>query len=155
VYALDGKTVRGVRKKDEEDREHLVSVYDVLQGKVLSQVPVGRRENKLSQAPKALEFVEISQKVVTADAMHTQTTSAAQFIDQGGDYLFPVKENQPHLFQLAWPRSGLSPRTPISMVTQRTLPPQIVRGRIRNHQPLIHPSHPRSPAKNPPYPLGN
>jgi predicted transposase YbfD/YdcC len=99
VYALDGKAVRGMRKKDEEGKEYLLSVYDVKQRKVLAQVEVGRKENEISKAPKALEYVEISQKVVTGDAMHTQKALSAQIVRQGGDYIFPVKENQLSLYK--------------------------------------------------------
>ena len=99
VYALDGKALRGVRKKDEEGADYLLSVYDVMQGKVLSQVEVGRKENEISKAPQALISVEISQKVVTGDAMHTPNALAAQIVEQGGDYVFPVKENQLRLYQ--------------------------------------------------------
>jgi len=67
VYALDGQAVRGMRKKDEEGPEYLLSVYDVEQAKVLSQVAVGRKENEITKAPQVLKLVEISQKVVTAD----------------------------------------------------------------------------------------
>jgi hypothetical protein len=94
VYGLDGKAVRRMRKKvDEEWREYLLSVYNGEQSKVLSRVEVGRKENEITKAPKALECVEISQKVVTADAMHTQKALSAQIVRQGGDYIFPVKEN--------------------------------------------------------------
>jgi len=54
VYALDGKAVRGMRKKDESESEYLLSVYDVEQGKVLSQVLVGHKQNEIIKAPKAL-----------------------------------------------------------------------------------------------------
>jgi len=99
VYGLDGKAVRGMRKKDEEGSEYLLSVYDVKQMKVLAQVEVGRKENEISKAPKALECVEISQKVVTGDAMHTQKALSGQIVRQGGDYIFPVKENQASLYK--------------------------------------------------------
>jgi predicted transposase YbfD/YdcC len=99
VYGLDGKAVRGMRKKDEEGSDYLLSVYDVKQRKVLAQVEVGRKENEISQAPKVLKCVEISQKVVTADAMHTQKALSAQIVRQGADYIFPVKENQLSLYK--------------------------------------------------------
>jgi predicted transposase YbfD/YdcC len=99
VYGLDGKAVRGMRKKDEEGSEYLLSVYDVKYWKVLAQVEVGRKENEISKAPKALESVEISQKVVTGDAMHTQKALSGQIVRQGGDYIFPVKENQLSLYK--------------------------------------------------------
>jgi predicted transposase YbfD/YdcC len=99
VYGLDGKAVRGMRKKDEAGSGYLLSVYDVKQMKTLAQVEVGRKENEISKAPKALECVEISQKVVTGDAMHTQKALSAQIVRQGGDYIFPVKENQLRLYK--------------------------------------------------------
>jgi len=97
VYALDGKAVRGMRKKDEEGNEYLLSVYDVEQAKVMAQVDVGRKENEIIKAPTALKMVDISQKVVTGDAMHTQRGLAAQIVEAQGNYVFPVKENQPQL----------------------------------------------------------
>lgn len=99
VYGLDGKAIHGMRKKDEEGSEYLLSVYDVKQMKVLAQVEVGRKENEIRKASKVLECVQISQKVVTADALHTQKALAAQIVRQGGDYIFPVKENQLNLYK--------------------------------------------------------
>lgn len=99
VYALDGKAVRGMRKKDEEGNEYLLSVYDVEQAKVMSQVDVGCKENEITKAPKALKMVEIAQKVVTGDAMHTQRGLVTQILEAQGDYVLPVKENQPQLYK--------------------------------------------------------
>ena len=99
VYALDGKARRGMRKKEEEGQEYGLSIYDVQQGKVLSQVEVGRKENEIVKAPNALKSVEISQKVITADAMHTQRGLATQILEAQGEYVFPVKENQPQLYK--------------------------------------------------------
>jgi predicted transposase YbfD/YdcC len=99
VYGLDGKAVRGMRKKDEEGNEYLLSVYDVKHWKVLAQVEVGRKENEISKAPKVLESVEITQKVVTGDAIHTQKALSGQIVRQGGHYIFPVKENQASLYK--------------------------------------------------------
>ena len=99
VYAMDGKAIRGVRKKDEDGSEYLLSLYDVEQAKVMSQVAVGRKENEITKAPEVLKNVEISRKIITGDAMHTQKAISAQIIDQGGDYVFPVKENQLRLYQ--------------------------------------------------------
>jgi DDE family transposase len=100
VYGLAGKAVRGMRKQeDEEWREYMLSVYDVKPRQVLSQVEVGGQENEIPKAPKALERVEISQKVVTGDALHTPKALSAQIVRQGGDYIFPVQENQASLYQ--------------------------------------------------------
>lgn len=37
--------------------------------------------------------------LVTIDAIGTQTEIAGQIVEQGGDYLLEVKENQSHLYQ--------------------------------------------------------
>lgn len=99
VYAMDGKAIHGMRKKGETSGEYLLSVYDVEQGKVMSQVEVGRKENEITKAPQALKQVEIAQKVVTGDAMHTQRGISTQIIEANGDYVWPVKENQLRLYQ--------------------------------------------------------
>lgn len=99
VYAMDGKAVRGMRKKDEEGNEYLLSIYDVAQAKVMAQVKVGRKENEITKAPHCLKLVEIGQKVVTGDAMHTQRGFCAQVVEAHGDYTLPVKENQPQLYK--------------------------------------------------------
>ena len=44
-----------------------------------------------------LKLLDISGCIVTIDAIGTQTKIAAQIIDQGADYLLPVKENQANL----------------------------------------------------------
>jgi DDE_Tnp_1-associated len=50
VYAMDGKAMRGKQKKDETGAEYLLSIYDVEQSKVMSQVEVGRKENEITKA---------------------------------------------------------------------------------------------------------
>lgn len=99
IYAMDGKALRGMRKRDETGWEYLLSVYDVEQGKTMSQVEVGCKENEISKAPEALKLVEISQKVVTADAIHTQKRVSRHILDDQGDFVFPVKENQAKLYK--------------------------------------------------------
>lgn len=99
IYALDGKAIRGVRKKDEAASEYVLSIYDVQQGKVMSQVEVGRKENEISKAPEALKLVNIYGKVLTGDAMHTQKRLSTQVLEGQGDFVFPVKENQEKLYK--------------------------------------------------------
>ena len=52
VYALDGKAIRGMRKKEDAGNEYLLSLYDVEQGKVLSQVEVAARKMRVRRHPK-------------------------------------------------------------------------------------------------------
>ena len=50
-------------------------------------------------APKALARVSLAGKSVTGAALHTQPGLSAYIADQGGDYVWPVKANQPQLYQ--------------------------------------------------------
>jgi predicted transposase YbfD/YdcC len=95
VYAMDGKARRGMRKKDEEGQEYCLSIYDVQQAKVMAQVEVGRKENEIVGSP-ALKLAEISQKVIPGCHAHARL---ALVREAQGDYVFPVKENQPQLYK--------------------------------------------------------
>ena len=99
VYAMDGKAMRGKQNGEDVGAEYLLSVYDVEESKVMSQVAIGRKENELTKASKVLEQAEIAQKVVTGDAIHTQRGISARIIEAQADYVWPVKENQPRLHQ--------------------------------------------------------
>ena len=127
VYAMDGKAMLGKRRDGEAGTEYLLSVYDVEQAKVLSQVEVGRKENEITKASQVLKQVEIAQKVVTGDAMHTQRGVSRQIIEAGGDYVWPVKENQLHLYQNIqslfapeYPKPGYG-KIPTDFLTARTV----------------------------------
>jgi predicted transposase YbfD/YdcC len=97
VYALDGKALLGMSKREDGTSEYVLSVYDVKAGKTLSQVEVGNKENEISKAPEAIKLAKIAGKVITGDALHTQKRLAQQILDEEGDYVLPVKENQAKL----------------------------------------------------------
>jgi predicted transposase YbfD/YdcC len=97
--AMDGKTLRGTRIGGGEPADHVLSVYDVQQQRVLAQAAVERKENEILAAPRALEQVAIAEKIISGDAMHAQRALSAQIVERGGDYLWVVKENQGRLYQ--------------------------------------------------------
>lgn len=99
ILAMDGKTLRGTRIADRQSGDHVLSVYDGQSQRVLAQEPVGSKENEIVAAPQALERVPLAGKIVTGDAMHTQRAISASIVEQGGDYVWPVKENQERLYQ--------------------------------------------------------
>ncbi len=64
---------------------------------VLAQHRVDAKTNEHRAAPELLGVLPIKGKVVTGDAMFTHRDVCAAVIDGGGDYVLPVKENQPTL----------------------------------------------------------
>lgn len=99
ICALDGKALLGRSKHEDGTPEYALSVYDVTVGKTLAQIEVGNKENEITKAPEVIRLAKIAGKVVTGDALHTQKRLAQTILDEQGDYLFPVKENQPQLYK--------------------------------------------------------
>lgn len=98
VIAIDGKTVR--RSGDARTGRsplHLVSAWVSGQRLVLGQEAVASKSNEITAIPMLLERLVITDQVVTIDAMGCQRTVAAQIVDQDGDYVLALKENQADL----------------------------------------------------------
>ena len=97
---LDGKTVRGAKDADGNQR-HLLAV---LAGRaaqasaIAAQAEVGVKTNEVPMAKAVLGQIDLHGKLVSADALHT-VTATAEFIHQaGGEFVLPVKENRKALF---------------------------------------------------------
>ncbi|MCI0356497.1 MAG: ISAs1 family transposase [Acidobacteria bacterium] len=95
---IDGKTLRGSRgAKDRQNPLHLVSAWASAQGLTLGQVAVDDKSNEITAIPQLLEMLELKGAIVSIDAMGCQKEIAAQIVNEEGDYLLAVKDNQPHL----------------------------------------------------------
>lgn len=95
VIAIDGKTVRGTITLEDAFGLHLLAAYLPGEGIVLMQMVVEQdKENEIIVAPKLLKCLDLRNKVVTGDAMHTQRQLSAQIVEAGGHFVWIVKDNQ-------------------------------------------------------------
>jgi predicted transposase YbfD/YdcC len=94
--AIDGKTLRG-SGSTKLGPLHLVSAWATAQRLSLGQVAVDAKSNEITAIPALLELLDIHGAIVTIDAMGCQKRIAEKIVDQGGDYILTVKENQEHL----------------------------------------------------------
>jgi predicted transposase YbfD/YdcC len=113
VIAVDGKTVRGAA--DAEGRQpHLVAALDQHTGAVLAQTAVEQKSSEIAAVPVVLEGLDITDAVITADALHVQRSHADYLHGRGAHYLLPVKANQPTLLRrlraLPWAAIGVAAR---------------------------------------------
>jgi len=99
ICALDGKALLGMLKHEDGTPEYTLSIYDVQAGKTMAQVEVGSKENEITKAPEAVKLAKIAGKVVTGGALYTQKRLAQAILSEKGEYVFPVKENQPNLYK--------------------------------------------------------
>jgi predicted transposase YbfD/YdcC len=75
----------------------VLAVQEVKKNLVLAQTAVGVKENAISAAPRLIGQVDVEGKVVSGDAMQTQRALSEQIVEDGGEYLWIVKEHQPTL----------------------------------------------------------
>ena len=99
--ALDGKTVRGasghVERSAYVPAVHLVAAYAHQAQTVPAQLRAAGHGHEVAAAQGVLAQVPLAGRVVTGDARLTQREVCAQVVAAGGDYVLPVKENQPAL----------------------------------------------------------
>jgi hypothetical protein len=70
VVAIDGKFLQGT-VCDEKPGLHLLAAYLPAEGLVLMEMQVESHENEIPVAPKLLQCIDLRDKVVIGDALHT------------------------------------------------------------------------------------
>jgi predicted transposase YbfD/YdcC len=96
VIAVDGKTLRGSGHGGQDSR-HLLAALDHAHGVVLGQVEVDATTNEIPRFSALCDRIEITDAVLTADALHAQHAHATYLHRRGAHYLLIVKRNQPGL----------------------------------------------------------
>lgn len=96
ALALDGKTLRGVHGEGVAGG-HLVAAYAQQADVVIAQLRTEGKGQELAAAQQVLAAPPLAGRMVTADALLTQREICQQIVAGGGDYLLPVKDNQPAL----------------------------------------------------------
>ena len=99
MIAVDGKTARGART-DDGAQVHLLAAFDHASGVVLGQTQVsgdGGKSSEITAFAPLLDRIDLSDVLLTADALHTQRGHADYLHHRGGHYLLIVKANQPTL----------------------------------------------------------
>lgn len=98
--ALDGKTLRGTGKHEAADQGpvHLLALYETSTGVVSAQHQVQQKENEISAVKTWLQACHVQDRIVTADALHTQRFFCAMLRRLQSHYLLIAKLNQPQLY---------------------------------------------------------
>ena len=95
---VDGKTSRGSRdRRKGRSPLHMVSAWASRNRMVLGQEATEEKSNEITAIPKLLSMLELKGCIVSIDAMGCQRAIAEQVIEQGGDYVLGLKDNQPSL----------------------------------------------------------
>ena len=96
LVSIDGKVLRGTLDAVQQGT-YLLAAYLPGEGIVLMQVALEGKGCEIPGAAKLLKMVDLREKVVMGDAIHTQRTVSIQIVEAGGDYIWFAKGNQPQL----------------------------------------------------------
>ncbi len=99
VVSMDGKILRGTIDLEGRNGLCLLALYLPGEGITLAQVAIADKQSEVSAAPTLLGWVDLRNKVVIGDALHTQRQISIQIGKAGGHYIWTVKGNQPQLLQ--------------------------------------------------------
>ena len=112
VLAVDGKTLRGSRhistpatptagtERVVTPGRHLLAMIDHHTRTVLGQVRVEDKTNEITAFTPLLDTltgINLTEVVITADALHTQREHVADLHERGAHWVLSVKGNQPRL----------------------------------------------------------
>ena len=98
LVAIDGKTCR--RSHDAAHGLgplHIVSAWASAEGIALGQVATEEKSNEITAIPLLLKQIELTNALITIDAMGCQKDIARDIVAGGGDFVIAVKDNQPKL----------------------------------------------------------
>lgn len=99
VACMDGKICRGTIDLGASDGLCLLALFLPGEGVTLAQIAVESGQNEISAAPTLLSWVDLRNKVVIGDALHTQRQISIQIGKAGGNFVWMVKGNHPQLLQ--------------------------------------------------------
>jgi hypothetical protein len=98
ALAVDGKCVRTATKIQGQSLQ-LFGALDTQTRLFCRQIPIPAKTNEIPSLKALLQDLDLRGTLVTADALHTQTATAAHLVEEKkADYLLVVKANQPKLF---------------------------------------------------------
>ena len=132
IICVDGKAERGTVQENGRNPD-IVSAYSFNTGIILATEPCHEKSNEIKAVPLLIDKIDISGKIVTADAMSMQKDIIDKIREKGGDFLIELKANQPSL------RYGVEDRLKLHVpLFSYTEGPELGHGRIETRTYSIY-----------------
>jgi predicted transposase YbfD/YdcC len=98
--SVDGKVIKATAKRGKKTSGIcIVSAWACEQNLVLGGIKTEQKSNEKTAIPALLEQLDLSQALVSIDAIANSPQTARQIIDKGGNYILSLKKNQKHAFE--------------------------------------------------------
>ena len=102
VVAIDGKVLRRAYRKGLSASPPLtVSAFAATSRLCLAAAAPEPGENEIETALKVIDLLDVTDRLVSADALHCHTRMADAVIARGGNYLLALKGNRRHWYKTA------------------------------------------------------
>jgi len=96
LVSIDGKVLRGTLDAQQRGT-YLLAAYLPQEGIVLMEVAIAGKGKEQEAAPRVLKSIDLREKIVMGDALHTQKGVSLQIVEAGGEYIWLAKGNQSEL----------------------------------------------------------
>ena len=124
IICVDGKAMRGTVQKNGRNPD-IVSAYSPSKGITLATEACEEKSNEIKAVPALLDKIDISGRIITADAMSFQKAIIDKIREKGGEFIIELKANQPSLrYGIEDGIEGLVPES------VHTVGPELGHGRI-------------------------
>ena len=100
VVPIDGKTLRHSYDTElDQPAIHMVSAWATTNRMVLGQLNVAEKSNEITAIPELIDALDLTDCIVTIDALGCQKEIAKRIIEKEADYVLALKGNQGHLYE--------------------------------------------------------
>lgn len=99
TIAIDGKTLRGVKRVEKMNPAHIVSAYCTEHHFVIDHLKAEEKGHELTTILKLLDALFLEGSTVTIDAAGTYVEVVEKILSKGGNFVLPVKGNQKRLLR--------------------------------------------------------
>ena len=103
IKSMDGKTINGSSRSelttDKILPTNVMSIYSHDYGMSIIQDFIEEKSNEIPMGPKLIEQLNLSDSIITADALNTQKETVKAIIKAKGDYVLALKANQGTMYQ--------------------------------------------------------
>lgn len=93
----DGKKFNGSGRKDSKNNVNVFNILNASSSVCISSTALDDKESEIKEFQRLLPKYNLANTMVTADAMHCQRKTAEIIVNNKGEYMLTVKDNNPGL----------------------------------------------------------
>ena len=103
VKSMDGKTINGSSRSELTTNKvlptNVMSIYSHDYGMSIIQDFIEEKSNEIPMGPELIKQLNLSDSIITADALNTQKETVKAIIKAKGEYVLALKANQGTMYQ--------------------------------------------------------